>query len=200
MTAGRLGNVSGALLLGGRSRRSQHDAGRARSLDERGSRAAALLLDSICEETLLVGGEPEPSLPGRRVEDPPGRRGPLRGLVGALEAARAERVLVLATDRPGATVDLLLALVAWPEADAVVPTNERGDDPLCAIYRREAAIPVFREALETGPGGDVGAIGAGLERLDTQRVTLDDLGLSEPGGAPPAAVESRNEPRRREAR
>jgi molybdopterin-guanine dinucleotide biosynthesis protein A len=110
----------------------------------------ARLLGAFFEELLLVGGDPPTEAPGRRVADPEGPVCALRGLVAELEASRAPRVIVVATDLPLLTADLVLALVAWPEADAVVPLDARGIHPLCAIYRREALLPLARERLAAG--------------------------------------------------
>jgi molybdopterin-guanine dinucleotide biosynthesis protein A len=147
---GRLANVSAALLLGGASARMGADKAR---LDLGGEPAAVVLakrLGALCEEVLLVGGEPPPGAPGRRVADPDGPRSALRGLVAALAAATSERVLVVATDLLGVTPELLLALVAAPVADVVAPRSERGAEPLCALYRREPALAEARVRLASG--------------------------------------------------
>lgn len=150
MSEGRLASVSAALLLGGASARMGVDKARI-PLD--GEPAAARLsrrLGALCEELLLVGGDPPPEAAGRRVADPPGPRSALRGLVGALAAATAERVLVVAIDLLGVTPELLLALVAAPAADVVAPRTARGPEPLCALYRREHALPAARAHLAAG--------------------------------------------------
>jgi molybdopterin-guanine dinucleotide biosynthesis protein A len=135
---GRIANVAGALLVGGESARIAS------------ATRAARLLDSLFEEVLLVGGELPADAPGRRVPDPDGPRCALRGLVGALDAARAERVLVVATDLPRLTAELLLALVAWPEAAVVAPRAAGRLELLCAIYARDAVLPRARERLASG--------------------------------------------------
>jgi molybdopterin-guanine dinucleotide biosynthesis protein A len=149
-SSGRLATVSAAILLGGASRRMGRDKARL-SID---GVAAVTRLARACEElfddVLLVGGDPPVGTPGRRIPDPPGPPSPLRGFVGALEAARAERVLVLATDLLLVTPDLLLALVAWPEAAAVVPRPVEGPQPLCAMYARDAVLPIAKQRLGSG--------------------------------------------------
>jgi molybdopterin-guanine dinucleotide biosynthesis protein A len=173
----RLGNVAGAVLLGGRSKRMGRDKAH---LDWHGrswSTRTALLLDRLFEETLLVGGEPEVEAPGRRIADPEGPACALRGLVAALDAASAERVIVLATDLPLLTTDLLLALTAWPETEVVVPIDACGEHPLCAIYRRKGCLEAARENLASGRL----ALRTLLAGLETDRVPIDDLGVARPG-------------------
>ena len=161
MSEGRFAEIAGALLLGGASERMGSDKAALELAGEPAARRTARLLATLFEEVLLVGGKPPDGTPGRRVADPAGPRCALRGLVGALEAARAERVLVVATDLPGLTADLLLALVALPEADVVVPrTPGDGLEPLCALYRRESVLPLARARLDAGELALHGLIGA----------------------------------------
>jgi len=84
------------------------------------------------------------------VPDPAGPQCALRGIAAALAATACERVVVVSTDLPLVTPDLLLALVAWPEADAVVPRDASGRHPLCAIYRREPVLAVAQQRLAEG--------------------------------------------------
>ncbi len=138
----------------------------------------ARLLATLFEEVLWVGGDPPTDAPGRRVPDVEGPPCPLRGLTGALEAAGGERVLVVAGDLPRVTADLLLALFAWPEADAVVPRTGDGSHPLCAIYRREAVLPVARSRLAAG---DL-KLRDLLDVLDARYLDDADLVRIDPGG------------------
>jgi molybdopterin-guanine dinucleotide biosynthesis protein A len=141
------------------------------------SRISRLLVD-LFEEVLIVGGNPPAAACGRRVADPEGPQCPLRGIVGSLAAASCERVLVVATDLPLVTADLLLALVAWPEADAVVPRTARGPHPLCALYRREPVLRVARARLADGRLAMRGL----LEAIDTVTLEEADLALVDPDG------------------
>jgi molybdopterin-guanine dinucleotide biosynthesis protein A len=138
----------------------------------------ATLLSSLVEDVVLVGGDPPDDAPGRRVADPEGPASALRGLVGALGAARSERVIVLATDLPLMTPELLLALVAFPEADAVVPCPREGPQPLCALYRREPAWKAAKARLEAGKL----AVRGVLEDLEVHRLDAADLEVLDPEG------------------
>jgi len=138
----------------------------------------ARCLALLCEDVVLVGGNPPPDAPGRRAPDGDGPRSALRGVVAALEATRAERVLVVATDLPFVTPDLLLALVAWPEADVVVPRTADGIHPLCALYRRESALAAARRNLAE----ERLALSALLDALATRYLEGDDLCAVDPDG------------------
>jgi molybdopterin-guanine dinucleotide biosynthesis protein A len=147
---GRLREIGGAVLAGGASSRMGSDKARREVAGVAAATRTARLLASLCQDVLLVGGEPPPDAPGRRVPDPAGPRCALRGLVGALASSRAPRVLVVATDLPLLSPELLLALVAWPEAEVVLPRRDEGLEPLCALWGREAVLPRARARLEGG--------------------------------------------------
>jgi len=119
-------------------------------------------LGTLFEDLLWVGLDAEPPFPGRRVADPPGAACPLRGLVGALEAAREERVLLLAGRHGAPLPDVVFALLAAPDADAIVPLTDGGAEPLCALYRREPVLARARARL-TGGSLDLQAL---LDDLD----------------------------------
>ncbi|MHC4422652.1 MAG: molybdenum cofactor guanylyltransferase, partial [Planctomycetota bacterium] len=175
---GRIATIAAALLVGGASSRMGCDKSRLELGGVANATRLALLLDAIFEDLLLVGGDPPAEAPGRRVADPEGPVCALRGLVAALEAARAPRVLVVATDLPLLTPDLVLALVAWPEADAVVPLDARGIHPLCAIYRCAALLPPARECLAAGRLELRGP----LDAVATSYFGPDELARIDPGG------------------
>lgn len=175
---GRFASVSAALLLGGESSRM----GRDKAALEVGGIPCALrvgrLLAALCEEVLLVGGAAPPGLAGRVVADPAGPGCALRGLTAALEAATQERVLVVATDLPLLEVDLLLALLAWPEADAVVPRTADGIHPLCALYHRSRVLPLARERLARGELKLQGL----LDSVETAYIAPEEIEKLDPDG------------------
>ena len=189
MRSSLLGDVTGALLLGGESTRMGRDKAHLEWRGETLSTRAADLLARLFFETLLVGGEPEPQAPGRRVSDPSGPSCALRGLVAALEAATSPRVLVVATDLPFLSQDLLLALTAWPESDIVVPVDAEGTHPLCAIYRRDICLPVARSNFDA----DRLSLRDLLADVDSAPVSLEDLGLADLGSAPLTNINSPDE-------
>ena len=185
-TPGRFGNIAGALLVGGESTRMGRDKAHIEIGGVPMATGLARLLNSMFEDVVLVGGNPPEDAPGRRVSDPEvtggaanATRSSLRGLTGALEAVNAERVLVIATDSPLLTADLLLALTAHPAHDAVVVEDASGWlHPLCAIYKREAVLPKARERLAAG---DFKLRGL-LDAVDTQAFGGADLAAVDPDG------------------
>ena len=179
MPTSLLGNVTGALLLGGDSTRMGRDKAHLEWGGETWSTRAARLLAGLFAETLLVGGDPEEVAPGRRIPDPTGPVCALRGLTGALLAATSPRVLIVATDLPLLSADLLLALTAWPESDVILPADGEGDHPLCAIYRRDVCLPIALAHLESGRL----SLRELLAEVDSDRVSLEDLGLADLGSA-----------------
>ena len=178
MSSGRFGNVSGAVLTGGASTRMGSDKARLAIGGVASATRVARCLSLLCEDVVLVGGEPPPDAPGRRAPDRDGPRCALRGVISALAAARAERVWIVATDVPFVTPELLLALVAWPEADAVVPRSSDGAHPLCALYRREPALAMAERHLAQ----ERLALSALLAALDTRYLEGDDLRAVDPDG------------------
>jgi molybdopterin-guanine dinucleotide biosynthesis protein A len=174
----RFRNVAGAVLTGGASERMGSDKARLAIEGVASATRVARCLASICEDVVLVGGDPPPDAPGRHVPDAEGPRSGLRGLVSALATVSAERVLVVATDLPFVTPDLLLALIAWPEADAVVPRSADGAHPLCALYHRERALAAARKHL----GEQRLALSALLDAIDTRYFGGDDLRAVDPNG------------------
>ena len=176
--SGRFANVAGAVLTGGASARMGSDKASLAIGGVASATRVARCLALLCEDVVLVGGNPPPDAPGRRAPDGDGPRSALRGVVAALEATRAERVLVVATDLPFVTPDLLLALVAWPEADVVVPRTADGIHPLCALYRRESALAAARRNL----AAERLALSALLDALATRYLEGDDLRAVDPDG------------------
>jgi molybdopterin-guanine dinucleotide biosynthesis protein A len=174
---GLFGNVAGAVLVGGASSRMGSDKAQRAFAGVPAATRTSRLLAAHFEDVLLVGGDPPADAVGRRVADANGPRCALRGIVTALDAARAERVLVVATDLPLLSVALLLALVAWPAADVVLPRNAAGHlEPLCALWSREVALAAAREQL----AADRLALHELVARLDARLLEAADLVAVDP--------------------
>ena len=148
--------VGGFILAGGRSSRM----GRAKGLLAFGGEPlvvhVARLLESVSEPriTPLIIGPPEvyANLGIRVIPDDGENLGPLGGISTALRIATCEWNLIVGCDLPFLTRDwleFLIARAAGSSADVVMPLNERGSEPLCAMYRRSARRAIA-QALERG--------------------------------------------------
>lgn len=144
--------VTLAIQAGGQSRRMGRDKGLALL---GGRPLAAHVLDRLrplAEDLLLTTNTPEAYmfLGVRLASDPQPGSGALPGLATALEAARGERVIVVACDMPFVRPALIAHLLALAEdSDVVIPRRQGEFEPLLAVYRR-ACLPAIRRALAGG--------------------------------------------------
>ncbi len=149
--------VTAAVLAGGRSMRMGVDK---TLLDIDGTSLVGRVIEAVsevCAETIVVTNRPETLADGEIPEGVPvltdevAYQGPLGGLVTALASAGNEWVLAVAADMPWLEPGVITALWDAREgADVVVPVSEKGPEPLLALYRVEACLPVARAALDSG--------------------------------------------------
>ena len=107
----------------------------------------------LADELLVISNDPEeyqfldlPLYPDIIPE-----RGALGGLYTALEIASGTAVGLIACDMPFASPDLIdgcRKILHQNRADAVIPTDEGGFQPLHAVYRRETCLPKVKTALD----------------------------------------------------
>ncbi|HEY6905348.1 MAG TPA: molybdenum cofactor guanylyltransferase [Candidatus Acidoferrales bacterium] len=100
-------------------------------------------------------------------DDWPGA-GPLGGIATALRASTARWNLVVACDLPYLTREwlcFLLARAVASTADAVLPMNTLGAEPLCAMYHKRGE-PAIRAALESG----IRKVTDGLQHLRVETI------------------------------
>ena len=86
----------------------------------------------------------------RVVVDLEGSAGAMRGIASSLAAARLPLVAIVACDMPFVSPELIGILadrVKEGPLDVCVPREERGIEPLCAVWRRDACVPVACELL-----------------------------------------------------
>ena len=174
MSFGRWGNVSGVLLFASVPG-ALAESGLSRNAQAR-TAALACLLDDLFSETLWVGGDSSLCKLGRHVSMASDSVCTLRGLLAALDAATSERVIVLGSNNVGLSIDLLLALAAWPEADAVVFSGREEGESLCAIYRREVVSSIARKRVGEGRL----SVGEFHGAVRAESVSLIGLGLVDP--------------------
>lgn len=113
----------------------------------------ARLVESVAGAATVVGpAEHFAGLGLRAIEDDRPGYGPLGGIATALRASRAPWSLIVACDLPYLTSEWLTFLVERAlaaRADAVLPMNALGAEPLCAMYHQRCE-PVIRAALDRG--------------------------------------------------
>jgi molybdopterin-guanine dinucleotide biosynthesis protein A len=139
---GRIASVSAAVLAGGETAASPW---RLAGLPP----AAHLvrLFGELFEDVLVVGGDGRGAAV-RHLSEAEGPAGTLRGLVAAIEGARAPHVLAVGAEIPLVPSELLLALVGSPCAPVVAPSVAAA--PFCAILECAAVLPLARSRLESG--------------------------------------------------
>ncbi len=153
----------GFAVAGGRSRRmGRHKALLSWGATDLLGHALARLAAVTDDVRILAGSEDRYSGRGVAVEpDPVADRGPMAGLLAALQSARGRPALLLGVDLPLVPPEVLAhLLVLAQDADAVVPVSPRGPEPLCAVYGAGCVEPVrhafAREDLKmTAFWGDV---------------------------------------------
>ncbi len=92
---------------------------------------------------------PAPSTPPAATDAPPG---PLAGIDAALRDGDASWKLMLGCDLPHLTTPFLTFLLdraSRSSAQAVVPLNTDGPEPLCAVYASDCG-PILSDALARG--------------------------------------------------
>jgi len=101
-------------------------------------------------------------------------QGPLAGIVTALGITSTPWNLILACDLPYLTrewIEMLLARALRSHAQAFVPSTPRGLEPLAAVYRRDAYVPLA-EAFRKG----VRKVTDALETIPVETFALEDFG------------------------
>jgi molybdopterin-guanine dinucleotide biosynthesis protein A len=144
---GRRSNVTGALLVGGASSRFGSPKALARFEGELLAERAHRVLAEAFDRVVVVGKAADGlELPFPVLDDGSETRAAIVGVAAALRLAEADAIVVLPTDMPYVTPELLLALAeATEDAEAAVPQT----GPLPGAYRR-TALPVLERRIAEG--------------------------------------------------
>ena len=145
--------AAGFVMAGGESSRMGRDKG----LLELGGaplvlRAAKLAETVTGAPATIIGGAAYGSFGLRVVADDLPGSGPLGGIATAVRVSGTPWSLIVACDLPYLTpmwLGFLIARALASKADAVLPMNERGAEPLCAMYNKRGEHAI-RDALERG--------------------------------------------------
>ena len=159
--------VTGVLLVGGASRRFGSPKALARFQGELLGERAYGLLEEAFGSVLAVGKDAdELRLPFPVADDGSDVRAPIVGLAAALRLAGTDLCVVLPTDMPLVSGDLLQRLAEGADGfDAAVPQT----GPLPGAYRR-SALPVLERRIADG---DL-ALYRALEDLSVHVLELDE--------------------------
>lgn len=137
------------------------------------------LTHAAVEHIVLVGRwRVEERPPAPVVADAVEHAGPLSALYTALLMAPGDRTVVLAGDMPLVTakfVNTLFTLAS--DEDAVVPRTADGLHPLCAGYRRSAAL-----RLKTRLDRGALSVREALQDLRVREIAFDELAALDPSG------------------
>jgi molybdopterin-guanine dinucleotide biosynthesis protein A len=139
-TGGANKDTAGVVLAGGRSSRMGHDKASLLIAGEPLLQRVVGRVRQALAEVLVVGPQELKRLvPGVRViPDVEVARGPLGGLVTALQTVDTSWIFVVGCDMPFVEPALVSAMVAQAaahgECDALVLRSERGAEPLHAVY------------------------------------------------------------------
>lgn len=146
-----MAEIEGFILVGGKSSRMGTDKARLRLGAQNFSEKIAAALSTISETVRLVGGQ-QTAGAWAVVADVHSEWGALGGLHAALDACHGEWAAVVACDLPFVTGELFVRLARLREDfDAVVPVQTDGRlQPLCALYRVRACLPLAEELIAAG--------------------------------------------------
>jgi molybdopterin-guanine dinucleotide biosynthesis protein A len=145
--------VSGFVLAGGKSSRMGRDKAMLEIDGEPLIARATRLVNSVLGEAAVIAPTSGYETLGLKTiaDDFPGH-GPLGGIATALHVSRKPWNLVIACDLPYLTkpwLNYLVERALKSAADALVPMNVRGPEPLCAMYHKNAEVRI-RTAVEGG--------------------------------------------------
>lgn len=176
--------ITAAVLAGGRSLRMGVDK---TLLSVDGEPIVARVTETVlrvCDNAVVVTNRPEAlddaGLPSNVpvLRDEVAYQGPLGGLSTAMAHASNEWVLAVAADMPWLEPELIRALWGAREGvDVVVPVTEKGLEPLLALYRVEACLPVARTTLASGRRRLV----AMFPSLTVREIPMAQLAAVDPG-------------------
>jgi len=145
-------------------------------------REAAELLADVCEDVLLVGGDPARymrlDLPARWTPEAIPGEGVLAGILGALFVAEHQECLIIQPVAPLPRLDLLQAMANEPrDYDVLAYPKGEGCEPLLAIYS-QSCIPVLERLLYDGNLEAPTLVGALRVRMVPDRI-VDAYGAEE---------------------
>lgn len=175
------GPIGGFILAGGKSIRMGSAKGLLPFAGKPLVKHLAQLLEGTTEPPVIIGPPGDYAGLGLRVvADDRRDAGPLGGISTALRVSSCAWNLIVGCDLPFLTTEWLSHLIQRASdspADAILPLNERGLEPLCAMYRKRIQ-PDLSEALDRG----VRKITDALAKLTTETIAPAEWKQFDPRG------------------
>lgn len=142
--------MTGAVLIGGKSRRFGRDKVVARVRDKPLIEHVIAVIAPLFEELVFIGHKRDDLQNLRIIEDIVPGCGPMGGIYTALSMAQTEACFIFAADMPNLNPDLIRAMIArFAGQDVLIPAWSKGIEPLHAIYNRRI-LPLLPPQLEKG--------------------------------------------------
>lgn len=151
-TEGKIPGVTGVILAGGESRRMGSDKSLLPIAGARFIDHAFRCMSALFEEVIIVTNSPDlyGDIPCRKVPDLYPLKGSLTGIHSGLRHAGNEKIFVVACDMPFLSAEAVRRVCLEKDAgDVVVPKNEKGVEPLHALYDKQC-LPAVEAALDAG--------------------------------------------------
>ena len=145
-------DATGVILAGGASRRFGSDKAFALLDDKPLIEHVAGTVSNVFENCLLITNTPERynHMGFPHVRDIFLNAGPLGGIHAALSSINTNGAFIVGCDMPFVREEIVRFLLSFPKQwDAVVPWLDKGPEPLCAFYQRDA-LAVIEEYLRQG--------------------------------------------------
>jgi molybdopterin-guanine dinucleotide biosynthesis protein A len=138
-----MNNITGAFLIGGKSKRFGRDKVVYPIGREVLSQKAIDIVKTVAKDIILIGHPRKELSHYKTVEDLVPGSGPLGGIYTALSVAKTEYVFVFAADMPFLNIELIkhMATLAG-DHDIIIPSWSNGTEPLHAIYRKTLTSPI----------------------------------------------------------
>lgn len=175
--------LTGLILAGGKSSRFGSDKASALLAGKPLLCWVALALAGVCEALVVVRAKGqqlppfEAGVPTTVVDDRYEAKGPLAGLVAGFAAVSDGLVFATSCDAPLLKPELVRFLAgAAPGHDVVIPHVDGFPQPLMAVYRPQACLPVFEGCVER----DVLKITVAFKGLDVRVVREPEVRTVDP--------------------
>ncbi|MBU3156545.1 molybdenum cofactor guanylyltransferase [Clostridium estertheticum] len=143
--------IAAAILAGGQSRRMGTDKRKLPLGGKTLQELAAEKLSLFSERYFSVADDIDQPLPGFvNILDQATECGPLSGMVSVMEKTEAEWVIFIPCDMPMVPQKLLEFILSYRsmENDALILTGNGRAFPVLSAFRRAAALPIMRKAIQ----------------------------------------------------